>query len=61
MYVFGQTLTPDSKTRVLGVATTFGDDWLECETRGKREHRIVLLPIGSQMVPITEPLCRMYS
>ena len=60
MYVFGQTLTPDSKTRVLGVATTFGDDWLECETRGKREHEIALLPTGSQIVPTTETLCQMY-
>ena len=29
--------------------------------RGKREHEIVLLPSGSQTVPITEPLCQMYS
>jgi len=29
MYVLGQTLTLDSKTRVLGEATTFGDEWLE--------------------------------
>ena len=60
MYVFGQTLTPDSKTRVLWVATTFGDDWLECETRGKREHEMALLPTGSQTVPTTETLCQMY-
>ena len=45
----------------MGEATTFGDEWLERETRGKREHEIALLPTGSQMVPITEPLCQMYS
>ena len=59
--VLGQTLTPDSKTRVLGEATTFGDEWFEHETRGKREHEIALLPTRSQAVPITEPLCQMYS
>jgi len=45
----------------LGGATVFGDEWLECETKGKREHEIALLPTGSQAVPITEPLCWMYS
>ena len=61
MYVLGQTLTPDSRTQVLGEATTFGDKWLECERRVKREHEIVLLPTGSPAVPITESLCQMYS
>ena len=61
MYVLGQTLTPDSRTRVLGEATTFGEKWLEHERSGKREHEIVLLPTGSQGVPITESLCWMYS
>ena len=61
MYVLGQMLTPDLRARVLGEATTFGDEWLEHETRGKREHEIALLPTGTQVVPITEPLCRMYS
>ena len=61
MHVLGQTLTPDSRTRVLEEATTFGDEWLERETRGKREHEIALLPTRSQAVPITEPLCQMYS
>ena len=61
MYVLGQTLTPDSKTRVLGDSNTFGDEWLEHETRGKREHKIALLPMGNQAVSITEPLCWMYS
>ena len=61
MYVLGQTLTPDLRTQVLGEAPTFEDKWLECETRGKREDKIALLPPGNQSVPITEPLCRMYS
>ena len=55
MYVLWQTLIPDSRTQVLGEATTFGDEWLEHETGGKREHEIALLPTGSQAVPITEP------
>ena len=55
MHVLWQTLTPDLRTRVLGEATTFGDEWLERETRGKREHELALLPTGSQAVPIAEP------
>ena len=51
MCVLGQMLTPDSRAQVLGEATTFGDEWLEHETKGKRKHEIVLLPIGSQAVP----------
>ena len=35
-------LTPDSKTRVLGEATTFGDEWLERETRREGENGIAL-------------------
>ena len=61
MYVLGQTLTPDSRALVLREAATFGDEWVEHETRGKREQEIALLPTGSQVVPITEPDCRMYS
>ena len=61
MYVLGQTLTTDSRSRGLGEATTFGEIWFERETRGKREHEIALLPTRSQAVPITELLCRMYS
>ena len=60
MHVLGQTLTPDLKTQVLGEATTFRDEWLKCETRGKREHEIAI-PTGNQAVPITEPLGQMYS
>ena len=51
MYVLGQMLTPDSRALVLREATTFGDEWLEHETGAKRY----------QVVPITEPLCQMYS
>ena len=61
IHVLGQMLTPDSRTRVLGEATTFEDEWLEDETRGKRKHKIALLPTGSQAVPLTEPLCPTYS
>ena len=49
------TLTPDSRARILGEATAFGDERLECEARGKREHDILLFPMGSQAVPIAEP------
>ena len=55
MYVFGQTLIPDLRARVLGEATAFGDEWLECQARGKKEHEIPLLPTGSQVVSIAEP------
>ena len=56
MYVSWQTLTPDSRTRVLGEATTFGDEWLEHEARKKREHKIALFPTGSQVGPTTVTL-----
>ena len=36
----------------MGKATAFGDEWLECEIREKREHKRALLPTGSQVVPI---------
>ena len=58
MHILGQMLTPDLRARVLGEATTFGDEWLEHETRGKRQHELALLPTGSQTIPITEPLGR---
>ena len=61
IHVLGQMLTLDSRAWVLGEAITFGDEWLKRETRGKREHKIALLPTRSQEVPITEPLCQMYS
>ena len=48
-------------TEQLTQSTTFGDEWLERETRGKREHEIALLPTRSQAVLMTESLCQMYS
>ena len=56
MYVLGQMLTPDLRARVWGEATTFGDEWLECETRGNGELEIVFLPPRSQAVPVTAAL-----
>ena len=54
MYILGQTLTPDSKTRVLGKAVAYGDEWLGNESVGKREDEITALPTGNQVVPTTE-------
>ena len=56
MYVLGQTQIPDLRAQVLGETTTFGDEWLQCETRGTREHEITLLSTGSQAVPVTATL-----
>ena len=47
MYILGQTLTPKSKTRVLGKAIAYGDEWLGNESVGKRENEIVALPTGN--------------
>jgi len=55
MYILGQTLTPDSKTRVLEKAVAYGDEWLGDETAGKIEDKIATLPTGNQAVPTTEP------
>ena len=55
MYILGQTLTPDSKTRVLGKAVAYGDEWLGNESVGKREDKIAVLLNGNQAVPTTEP------
>ena len=46
MYILGQMLTPDSKTRVLGKAVAYGDEWLGSESVGKRENEIAALPTG---------------
>ena len=51
VYILGRILTPDSRARVWGETTTFGDEWLEHETRVKRGHEIALL----HTVPMTEP------
>ena len=55
MYILGQTVTPESKTRVLGKAVAYGDEWLGNESVGKRENKIVALPTGNQAAPIIEP------
>ena len=55
MYILGQTLTPDSKTRVLGKAVAYGDEWLGNESVGKREDKIAVLLNGNQAVSTTEP------
>ena len=55
MYILGQTLTPNSKGRVLGKAVAYGDEWLGNESVGKRENEIAALPTGTQTVPTIEP------
>ena len=50
MYILGQTLTPASKTQVLGKAVAYGDEWLSNESVGKREDEIAALPTGNQAV-----------
>ena len=54
MYILGQTLTPDSKTRVLGTAVAYGDEWLGNVSVGKREDEIATLPTRNQAVPTVE-------
>ena len=54
MYILGQTLTPNSKTRVLGKAVAYRDEWLGNESVGKREDEIAALPTGNQAVPTTD-------
>ena len=51
MYILGQTLTPDSKSRVLGKAVAYENEWFGNESVGKREYEITALHIGNQMVP----------
>ena len=55
MYILGQTLTPNSKTQVLGKAVAYGDEWFGNESVGKRDDEITALPTGNQAVPTTEP------
>ena len=55
IYILGQTLTPDSKTQVLGKAIAYGDEWLGNDSVGKREDEIAALPTGNQAVPTMEP------
>jgi len=55
MCILGQTLTPNPKTRVLGKALAYGDEWLGNKSVGKRRDEIVTLPSGNQAVPTIEP------
>ena len=55
MYILGQTLTPDSKSRVLEKVVAYGDERLGFESLGKREDKIATLPTGNQAVLTTEP------
>ena len=55
VYVLGQTLTPDSKTQVLGKVVAYGDEWFGNESIGKKEGEITALPTGNQAVPTIEP------
>ena len=48
-------LTPNSKTRVLRKAVSYGDKWLGNKSGRKREDEIVALPTGNQVVPTIEP------
>ena len=43
MYILGQTLTPNSNTRVVGKAVAYGDECLGNEAVGKREDEIAAL------------------
>ena len=55
MYILGQMLTPDSKTRVWGKAVAYGDEWFGNESVGKREDEIATLSTRNQVVPTVEP------
>ena len=55
VYILGQTLTPDSKSRVLGKAVAYGDEWLGNESVGKKEDETANVPTGKQVVPTIEP------
>ena len=45
MYILGQMLTPDSKTRVLGKAVAYGDEWFGNESARKKEDKTTALPV----------------
>ena len=55
IYILGQTLSPDSKSPVLGKAVAYGDEWLGNESVGKREDEIAALPAGNEELPTIEP------
>ena len=48
IYILGQTLTPNSKTQVLGKAVAYGDKWLGNESVGKREDEIACISWDKQ-------------
>ena len=54
MYILGQTLTPDTKSRALGKVVPNGDECLCNESVGKGEDEITSLPTGNQVLPTTE-------
>ena len=54
MYILGQTLTPDSKSRVLEKVVAYGDERLGFESLGKREDKIATFPTGNRVVPTIE-------
>ena len=54
-YILWETLTPDSKARVLEKAFADGDEWVDNESAGKREDEIATLPSENQAVPTIEP------
>ena len=44
MYILGQTLTPNSKSQILGKSGCLQNEWLGNELVGKRENEITALP-----------------
>ena len=50
MYILGEMLTPNSKTRVLEKVVAYGDEGLGNQSVGKREDEIAALPTGNQAV-----------
>ena len=55
MCILGQTLTPNSKSRVLGKAIAYGDEQIGNKSVGERENEIAALPTGIQAVLTIEP------
>ena len=55
MYILGQTLTPNSKSQVLGKVVAYGGERLGNESVGKKEDEITTFPTGNHTVQITEP------
>ena len=55
MYILGQTLTPNSKSQILGKSGCLQNEWLSNELVGKRENEITALHTRNQAVPTTEP------